>query len=122
MLDGPTRGASGLTAARSSGERTRTPNYRARTCRVADYTTPEWGGVIVTGPALRARPATASPWGFYSPNPCVLSKPTTLPSPTATAWNHTCLTSVMRPGLDAETGDTCASRPSAEERPLSQKT
>ena len=26
----------------SSGGRTRTPNNRARTCRVADYTTPEW--------------------------------------------------------------------------------
>src|SRR5258705_11102357 len=25
-----------------SGGRNRTPNYRTRTCRVADYTTPEW--------------------------------------------------------------------------------
>ena len=44
-----------------SGGRTRTPNYRARTCRVADYTTPEWGGVIVTGAALLARPAKYRP-------------------------------------------------------------
>ncbi len=28
-----------------SGGRTRTPNNRARTCRVADYTTPEWASL-----------------------------------------------------------------------------
>ena len=34
----PSKGAGG---GASSGGRTRTPNNRARTCRVADYTTPE---------------------------------------------------------------------------------
>ena len=29
-------------SSRSSGGGIRTPNYRTRTCRVADYTTPEW--------------------------------------------------------------------------------
>jgi hypothetical protein len=59
-----------------SGGRTRTPNNRARTCRVADYTTPEWvtsqaspaGGAASTRrPGPRPRPP--SPWRSRGPWP-----------------------------------------------------
>src|ERR1700728_1084855 len=42
----------------SSGGRTRTPNNRARTCRVADYTTPEWADRKASG--LTRRPESRS--------------------------------------------------------------
>ena len=41
---------------RSSGERTRTPKSRTRTCCVANYTTPERARGMVAGPALGSHP------------------------------------------------------------------
>ena len=40
-----------------SGGRTRTPNDRARTCSVADYTTPEWAELHASRLAAGARDA-----------------------------------------------------------------
>ena len=50
----------------SSGGRTRTPNGRARTCSVADYTTPEGEDILLAGAAEPAPPVESGLHGVVA--------------------------------------------------------
>ncbi len=85
MTDRPVRGRWRSTRAdrrlcdwTSSGGRTRTPNNRARTCRVADYTTPERATASVTAPDQAHRQPAPPPPG-RTPNPQPAARPPKTP-------------------------------------------